>query len=43
MKRATLVTSVALQDGAEIGALFTVALRKEQAGWLITGWVWSRP
>jgi ketosteroid isomerase-like protein len=31
------------KDGAEIGALFTVALRKEQAAWRITGWAWSRP
>jgi ketosteroid isomerase-like protein len=31
------------KDGAEIGALFTVALRKEQQGWRITGWAWSRP
>ncbi|MEP7244933.1 MAG: hypothetical protein ABI885_14810 [Gammaproteobacteria bacterium] len=29
--------------GAEIGALFTVALHKGQAGWRITGWAWSRP
>jgi hypothetical protein len=29
--------------GAEIGALFTVSLKKEQAGWRITGWAWSRP
>lgn len=29
--------------GAELGALFTVALRREQAGWRITGWAWSRP
>lgn len=31
------------KPGAEIGALFTVALRKEAAGWRITGWAWSRP
>jgi len=31
------------KPGAEIGALFTVALHKEQAGWRITGWAWSRP
>jgi ketosteroid isomerase-like protein len=31
------------KPGAEIGALFTVALKKEQAGWRITGWAWSRP
>jgi len=31
------------KPGAEIGALFTVALRKEAAGWRITGWSWSRP
>lgn len=31
------------KDGAEIGALFTVALQKGQAGWRITGWAWSRP
>lgn len=31
------------KDGAEIGALFTVALHKGQAGWRITGWAWSRP
>lgn len=29
--------------GQEIGALFTVALKKTQAGWRITGWAWSRP
>lgn len=28
---------------AEIGALFTVALRKTADGWRITGWSWSRP
>jgi ketosteroid isomerase-like protein len=31
------------KDGAQIGALFTVALSKEQGNWLITGWAWSRP
>jgi len=31
------------KDGAEIGALFTVALHKGQAGWRIKGWAWSRP
>lgn len=31
------------KQGAEIGALFTVALRKEASGWRITGWAWSRP
>lgn len=31
------------KDGAELGALFTVALQKGQAGWRITGWAWSRP
>jgi ketosteroid isomerase-like protein len=31
------------RDGAEIGALFTVALHKGQAGWRIKGWAWSRP
>lgn len=31
------------KDGAEIGALFTVALKKGQQGWRITGWSWSRP
>lgn len=31
------------KDGAEIGALFTVALQKGPAGWRITGWAWSRP
>ena len=31
------------KPGAEIGALFTVALQKGQAGWRITGWAWSRP
>jgi len=31
------------KDGAELGALFTVALQKGQAGWRITGWTWSRP
>ena len=31
------------KDGAEIGALFTVALKKGQVGWRITGWAWSRP
>jgi hypothetical protein len=29
--------------GMEKGALLTVALRKEAAGWRITGWAWSRP
>ena len=31
------------KDGQEIGALFTVALKKGPAGWRITGWAWSRP
>jgi len=31
------------KDGAELGALWTVALQKTQAGWRITGWAWSRP
>lgn len=31
------------KQGAEIDATFTVALRKEEAGWRITGWAWSRP
>jgi ketosteroid isomerase-like protein len=31
------------KKGAEIDATFTVALRKEEAGWRITGWAWSRP
>jgi ketosteroid isomerase-like protein len=31
------------KDGSELGALFTVALQKGQAGWRITGWAWSRP
>jgi ketosteroid isomerase-like protein len=31
------------RDGTELGALFTVALQKSQAGWRITGWAWSRP
>jgi len=31
------------KDGDEIGALFTVALQKGQAGWRISGWAWSRP
>lgn len=31
------------QQGAEIDSTFTVALRKEAAGWRITGWAWSRP
>jgi ketosteroid isomerase-like protein len=31
------------KDGAEIGALFTVALKKGPQGWRITGWAWSRP
>lgn len=31
------------KNGAEIGALFTVALQKESAGWRIKGWAWSRP
>lgn len=29
--------------GAEVGALFTVALYKGPTGWRITGWAWSRP
>lgn len=28
---------------AEVGAIFTVALRKDREGWRITGWAWSRP
>jgi hypothetical protein len=31
------------KDGSDLGALFTVALQKGQAGWRITGWAWSRP
>jgi ketosteroid isomerase-like protein len=31
------------KPGTELGALFTVALHKSQAGWRITGWAWSRP
>jgi ketosteroid isomerase-like protein len=31
------------KPGTELGALFTVALQKGQAGWRITGWAWSRP
>lgn len=31
------------KPGTELGALFTVALHKGQAGWRITGWAWSRP
>ena len=31
------------KDGSEIGALFTVALKKGPAGWRISGWAWSRP
>jgi ketosteroid isomerase-like protein len=31
------------KDGAELGALFTVALKKGQEGWRITAWTWSRP
>lgn len=31
------------KQGAEVGALFTLALHKEAAGWRITGWAWSRP
>ena len=31
------------KDGQELGALFTVALQKGQAGWRIAGWAWSRP
>lgn len=31
------------KPGSEIGALFTVALQKESAGWRITAWAWSRP
>ncbi|TWB44001.1 nuclear transport factor 2 family protein [Nitrospirillum pindoramense] len=31
------------KPGAEIGAIFTVALRREAAGWRISGWAWSRP
>lgn len=31
------------KPGAEMGAIFTVALHKETAGWRITGWAWSRP
>jgi ketosteroid isomerase-like protein len=31
------------KKGAEIGALFTVALQKQTEGWRITGWAWSRP
>lgn len=31
------------KKGAEIDATFTVSLRKEEAGWRITGWAWSRP
>jgi hypothetical protein len=31
------------KPGAEIDALFTVALQKMPAGWRITGWAWSRP
>jgi ketosteroid isomerase-like protein len=31
------------KPGIELGALFTVALQKGQAGWRITGWAWSRP
>ena len=26
----------------EIGSILTVALQKEQAGWRITGWAWSK-
>lgn len=31
------------KDGAEIGALVTLALHKESVGWRIKGWTWSRP
>ncbi len=31
------------KPGEELGALFTVALKKAHAGWRITGWAWSRP
>lgn len=31
------------KDGEEIGALFSVGLRKGPAGWRITAWTWSRP
>jgi hypothetical protein len=31
------------KPGQVIGALFTVSLKKEQTGWRITGWAWSRP
>lgn len=31
------------KKGAEIGAMFTVALHKQEDGWKITGWSWSRP
>jgi ketosteroid isomerase-like protein len=31
------------KKGAEIDATFTVALRKEDSVWRITGWAWSRP
>jgi hypothetical protein len=31
------------KSAAEVGAIFTVALHKERAGWRITGWAWSRP
>jgi ketosteroid isomerase-like protein len=31
------------KPGAEIGALWTVALQKTPEGWRITGWAWSRP
>ncbi|EGY02407.1 hypothetical protein AZA_87941 [Nitrospirillum viridazoti Y2] len=31
------------KPGAELGAIFTVALRREAAGWRIAGWAWSRP
>lgn len=29
--------------GSEIGARFTVGLKKGQAGWRIVAWAWSRP
>ena len=31
------------KPAAEVGAIFTVALRKDRSGWRITGWAWSRP
>lgn len=30
------------KDVKQLGSIMTVALQKEQAGWLIVGWAWSR-